>query len=188
MQKLYCYVDETGQEEHAPFFLVSVVIFEDERDQAQEILRRIEDTSKKGSRKWNKAKDDRRTKYIELVFGEKLFVGRFFFSVDETRGDYVAATITGTAEAIKAYAHEDYRASVRIDGLKKSERNRFAVGLRNQGIRTATVGGATDETDIFIRLADALCGFLRQALTGRGDFQKLMRQAERDGYLKRVNK
>lgn len=188
MQKLYCYVDETGQETHAPFFLVSVVIVEDERERLEKVLERIEYISKKGRRKWNKAEDDRRTRYIELVFQERAFVGKLYFSVDFARTDYVQATILGTAEAIKKYAQKEYKATVTVDGLKKPERNRFAVGLRREGVRTQTVRGRSDEVDIFIRLADALCGFLRQALTGRKAFQKLMEQAIREGYLVRVGK
>lgn len=188
MQKLYAYVDETGQETHAPFFLVSVVIVEGERERIEQVLERIERISKKGTRKWNKAKDERRTRYIELVFRERVFVGKLYFSVDFQKTDFVEATISATAEAIKRHTQDEYKATVLVDGLKKTERNRFAVGLRRQGVRTDTVRGRKDEVDIFIRLADALCGFLRQALTGREAFQKLMEQALLDGLLTRVGK
>src|SRR3972149_3378115 len=104
MQKLYAYVDETGQETHAPFFLVSVVIIEDERERIEKVLQRIERISKKGTRKWNKAKDDRRTRYIELVLQERVFVGKLYFSVDFQKADFVEATISGTAEAIQKHA------------------------------------------------------------------------------------
>jgi len=92
----------------------------------------------------------------------------------------------GTAQAIKAYAQGKYEARITVDGLQKSERNRFAVGLRKQSVRTKTVRGGKDEIDIFIRLADALCGFLRQALTGRAELDRLMTRATREGYLIKV--
>jgi len=93
LAKVQCYVDETGQETHAPFFLVSVVIVEEDREHLENVLERIERISRKGTRKWNKAQDKRRTKYIELVFQEKRFRGKFYYVVDETKEDYVQATI-----------------------------------------------------------------------------------------------
>ncbi len=48
MQKIYCYVDETGQDTKGEFFLVSVVIAKDERDNLIEKLEEIERSTGKG--------------------------------------------------------------------------------------------------------------------------------------------
>jgi len=61
MQNLYCYVDETGQDTHGAFFLVAVVIVEEERVYLQAALEQIEQQSQKGHLKWQKTAFARRT-------------------------------------------------------------------------------------------------------------------------------
>ena len=58
MQKLYCYVDESGQDTKGDLFLVSVVITEEERDELRRKLIKIEKTSQKGQRKWMQSEVD----------------------------------------------------------------------------------------------------------------------------------
>ena len=47
MKKLYCYVDESGQHTEGAYFLVSVVIVAEERDQLEVLLLKIEQVSRK---------------------------------------------------------------------------------------------------------------------------------------------
>jgi hypothetical protein len=60
MQKLYCYVDESGQATQGNTFVVTVVIAQTERDDLILILDQIEGQSGKGSKKWTNAKDTAR--------------------------------------------------------------------------------------------------------------------------------
>ena len=55
-QKLYCYVDETGQDTFGQLFLVSVVITGSERDDLRRQLRKIEKESGKKQKKWKSAR------------------------------------------------------------------------------------------------------------------------------------
>ncbi len=55
-QKLYAYVDESGQDTEGEKFLVSVVVLEKERDKLRSALRAIEKQSGKGLKKWTKAR------------------------------------------------------------------------------------------------------------------------------------
>ena len=48
MQKLYCYVDETGQNTKGRLFIVSVIVTEGEREELARQLEEIEKASKKG--------------------------------------------------------------------------------------------------------------------------------------------
>jgi hypothetical protein len=48
--------------------------------------------------------------------------------------------------------------TVIVDGLRKPERPRFPAGLRKLRIRVHKVRGARDQSDEFIRLADAVAG------------------------------
>lgn len=184
MDRIYCYVDESGQHTKGKYFLVSVVIADEDRDQLARQLLEIEKTSGKNRRKWVKAGDKNRTAYIRAVLSDPDFIGKLFSVYYQDTQDYVQLTIEGTAKAIQNYSEDEYQAQVTVDGLHKKERNRFAVGLRKEGIKTHKVRGADDEKDPFIRLADALCGFVADALHGREEFDRLMKKAEKEGILK----
>jgi len=185
-KKLYCYVDETGQDTRGVIFIVSVVVAAEEREAAEQRLMRIEKESGKGVRKWTKTNRERRSAYIARIFEEQLVKGKLLFGVHHDTVDYVGATIRTTARAIEQVSAPAYRATVIIDGLHRSEQRLFAVQLRKYGIEIHKVRGATEQGEIFIRLADALCGFLREALTGNEVFQALMQEGLRDGFLVEV--
>jgi hypothetical protein len=187
MQKLYCYVDETGQDTKGSFFFVSVVIMEQEREQLEQMLEDIEQQSGKHKRKWSKSKPERRYAYIRAVLSEPYFIGRLYYRRVSNTTDYVQVTVETTAEAIIQHATVPYKATVIVDGLSKPEERRFAAGLRQRRVRTEKIRGATDEADIFIRLADAVCGFLREALQDNVDgLQSLMAQGIKSGHIVRV--
>lgn len=184
MEKIYCYVDESGQHSQGSYFLVSVIIAADNRDQLAKQLLAIEKKSGKNRRKWSKAGDRNRSAYMQAVLTNPDFKSMLFTAHYQDTQEYVQLTIETTAQAIQQQYQEDYQANIIVDGLHKKERNRFAVGLRRKGIRTNKVRGADDERDPFIRLADALCGFVADAIQGRADFQQWMKQAEHEGILK----
>ena len=48
------------------------------------------------------------------------------------------------------------------------------------------VRGANDEQDALLRLADALCGFIRDAIEGKPNLQKLFSQAIENGFITQV--
>jgi len=55
-QKLYAYVDESGQDTEGRFFVVSVVLFGTERDSVLARLEALEVRSRKGRIKWRRAR------------------------------------------------------------------------------------------------------------------------------------
>jgi hypothetical protein len=186
MQKLYAYVDESGQETGGAIFLVSVVIIGKERDDLADWLIDVEKTTKKGVRKWMKADDTKRTAYMQAVLSTSLFRGKLLYGVHRNTREYVQATVETTAAAIVATAQDEYKATVVVDGLRGVERQRFAVALRQRGIRTEKVRGAEEQRDPLVRLADALCGFLRDADGGREAYQKLRDRAIAEGIITQV--
>lgn len=70
MQKLYCYVDETGQDTKSQFFIAVAVVSGDDQHILREKLIQIEKKAKTGHRKWHKSKPERRLAYLttELFF------------------------------------------------------------------------------------------------------------------------
>lgn len=188
MQKLYCYVDETGQDARSKFFLVSVVIAEDDREEFLKELTRIEKESGKGRRKWMDARDQQRVAYMQLLFANSLFKGKLCYAVYPRTPDYFTKTIVTVAHAITAYVTtEDYRATVLIDGLPKSLISQAAVALRRLRIKIFKVRGIRkEENDALMRLADAMCGFVRSASEGREAFAKLLEKAKKQDFLREL--
>jgi hypothetical protein len=182
MHKFACYVDETGQDTAGAFYLVSVVVTEYEREELHTKLEAIEQETGKHKRKWNKAKKEWRMAYIRRILSEPGFRGRLHFGVSQANAGYVDATIQTTAEAILCYAQAPYKATVFVDGLSRSEERIFTNGLKRRRIRTEKVRGL--EENAFIRLADALCGFLREVIAEENvEYRRLMARGIKDGYL-----
>ncbi|GEM_PF-6845366 len=125
MQKLYAYVDETGQDTHGVFFLVAVVIAEEDREQLQAALEQIDQQSQKGRLKWRKASFERRIEYLRAVLSTPLVRGKIFFGRYAGTRAYLDLTIYTTAKAILKRAEGTYRAVVWVDGLDKQEARRF---------------------------------------------------------------
>jgi len=184
--KLYCYVDETGQDTKGQFFLVSIVITGPERDAVIAELEHIEQASKKGLVKWHKASFDRKLVYLNAILSNPSFKGRIFFSHYSQTTSYVELTVYSTAKAILERAKDDYKATVVVDGLRRNEVAHFARELRKLHIRVKKVRGVRDESNALIRLADAIAGFVRDALEGELYAQKPYQEAKDKGILKEV--
>ena len=64
----------------------------------------------------------------------------------------------------------DKSALVYVDGLGKTKRHEYGRRLRRSGLPVRQIRGiAKDESNALIRLADALAGFVRDALTGEDE-------------------
>ncbi|MCG2809654.1 MAG: DUF3800 domain-containing protein, partial [Candidatus Portnoybacteria bacterium] len=128
-QKLYCYVDETGQDTKGKFFLVSVVITEKQQEELRDFLLKIEKETGKNFLKWNKSSFDIRKNYLLKVLNSRFLRRSIFFSCYETKA-YIDLTILTTAKAILQKAKKDYKVTIFVDGLNKKGVRQFSVGLR----------------------------------------------------------
>lgn len=90
-QKLYCFVDETGQDTQGDFFLVAVVI-DEQPDDLRSALEQIEEASKKGLRKWFHAGKERRHPYIQQVVDFPPVIGFYYSSKVSQRWARFACT------------------------------------------------------------------------------------------------
>ena len=168
MQKLYCYVDETGQDTQGELFLVALVVTDDERDKLTVEAERIEKETGKSLKKWRRAVFSRKIEYIKIIFFSPLFANSLFFASYEHTSAYLDLTILATARAILMKAGEaDYKATVVVDGLRYPEAVQFAASLRHLRISVRKVRGMRDESDPLLRLADAIAGFVRDYLEGQ---------------------
>ncbi len=187
MQKLYAYVDEFGQHTKGEVFLVSVVVVQEDRDRLTKLLEEVERSSSKGKVKWMAARHPRRTAYIQTILHMPEFKGKLNYAVYRHTTAYLACTMLTTARAVLTYTETAYKASVFVDGLPQSQIPKFGAELRRLQVRTEKVRGVRDEkADAFIRLADALCGFIGAALSGNTQFSALLERAQKEGYVREL--
>jgi hypothetical protein len=166
-RKIYCYVDETGQHNPSGPFIPGVVIVRGDRDALKLILEDIERQTRKNRLKWIDAPAGVRLDYMSAVLKEPPFQGALFYGIHHSRTDHLHCTAITVADAIVGYRPSRYKATILVDGLPKASINSFGAMLRRLGVSTDKVRGIRKEdTDALMRLADALCGFVREGLKG----------------------
>ena len=136
--KLYCYVDENGQDTKGRIFIVSVIVLGKERDELLKFCEQIEEETGKGKTKWRKSEYDNRLAYLRKISRNKNLGSLFIYSVYENTKEYDTATILGIAKAINASKTvEDFTSVVYVDGLSKTKRHEYSSELRKLGIPIA---------------------------------------------------
>lgn len=187
MQKLYCYVDESGQDTAGRFFIVSVVVTDHERDKMVELCEQIEVASGKRYRKWIKADHAKRIEYIQRIFREPDLSGKLNVAIYQNNKEYLPLTVLTIARTILLRGASDYKATILIDGLPRAHEKWIGNELRHLRIQVRKVRGTrTDDNDALIRLADAVCGLVRGAMEGNTEMKNLVEQAKSRGLLKEL--
>ncbi len=187
MEKLYAYVDETGQDTQGTLFIVAVVVASP-REALRRSLEVLERETGKGRTKWIKTRKAARLTFWRRFAAEAsaawatIWVGRLLGS-----RDYVPFVIATTARAILGTAGEaKYRVTVLVDGLRWQEQRRFAKGLRERRVKVRKVRGLRGSTDPFLRLADAAAGLARAAYEGQSEFRELYQRMVERGLIREV--
>lgn len=187
MQKLYCYVDESGQDTKGEYFFVAVVVTSaNEREELRTFLKNIEAQTDKRA-KWFKSDWRRRRGYINAILTSNRFQGKLFFAHHTETKEYLEHLIADTAKAILRMAQPPYQVTVLVDALGRSDRRRFGKGLRALKVHVEKVRGLSDESDEFIRLADAIAGFIRDGYEQKPAIQELYQNALRTGLVEQLS-
>ena len=93
--------------------------------------------------------------------------------------EYTALTAEAVARAIQRKVQGPYKVTVLVDGLRKSERRTFTRHLRTLNVRPYKVRGVLkEENNALIRLADALCGLVRDAEEGQPWAREVLRRLQ----------
>ncbi len=186
--KLYCYVDETGQDTKGQLFIV-VAIMTVEPSEVAALLEAAESSSGKGKVKWHRSRQSK-DQYIRSALSVDIHIKVYYQVFTGNELSYELATVQATANAIDSYCQsegiDDYKATIVIDGLRRSLQHRTGKLLRNLGIRTKSVRGERDETNPIIRLADAVAGFVREAHEGNAHFKEIKEHLENQGVIKKL--
>ena len=137
-------------------FIVAAVITGPNREHLRAFLQQIERASGKSKKKWTKATRLQRHAYMDQVVQAAALHGSLFYARFHHTTDYLPCLLSTTVAALAtASAGQPYRATVLIDGLQKAERHRVGASLRQQRVTVKKIRGMRDESDEFIRLADA---------------------------------
>jgi hypothetical protein len=166
---------------------VVVVVTGAERQALTDFLERVEQETGKGRAKWTVAKDSFRLAYIRRVLSSGMFSGKLYYGIHRNTRDYAARTVMTAARAITHHAGSNYLATVFVDGLSQSLVHWFGTSLRRLFVRTRKVRGIRrEESDALMRLSDAVCGFVRSAVTGREELKSLLEEGKRKGVLQEL--
>ncbi len=183
MSTVFVYADESGQDDRALFFGVSVIMLSAlYRDQLLIELELIEVKTKKKNRKWNGSYHVYRKAYIEAVSDLELLDHKIFFKKYPKENTYLKFTVDAIASALRHARPE--RIVVYMDGLPKGSIPKFKRELKPSIKAPAKVHGVRkDENNALIRLADAICGLVRDAYEGDIWAQKMLRRFKKRGLL-----
>lgn len=186
--KLYCFVDETGQDTLGELFIVAVVVSDERQQELENSLEHLEQDSGKHRRKWLKSRDRERQAYISTLTDQKLPATIFVKNYrDKTAFDELE--VLTTAQALNVYREEcgiagdGYKVTITIDSLSKTMAVRMGSEFRKLGIKTRKVIGKKDEASAIIRLADAIAGLVREAHEGRAEYKKLEAKLKKNKLL-----
>lgn len=186
MQKIYCYVDETGQDTKSEFFIVVAIV----NDKDQNLLRRnlyeIESLTKIGKRKWHKSSFDRRKQYLNLLIKKDICKGDIYFGHYKKPIPYFLPMLEVLEKAIIDKAKEDYKAIVYVDGIDKKKANELTNALRVRKIKLELVKSKRDESEPLIRLADRWAGCIRASFLQKKEYRDILERAKNKKFIKEV--
>ena len=187
MPSTYCYVDESGQHTQGDFFIIAAVIVNgtELRDEVECMLLEIEKKTGKESTKWSKTNYVKKSRYIRAIATIPELKNCFFCSIYTDTRDYVNLTIKTIAQVVQENGLDTDRSRVKvvIDGMNKKEAELAAKLLKEQVIGSKKVRGAKDENNAWIRLADAIAGFRRDAYEDKPYTQNLYPNLQQRGFL-----
>ncbi len=180
-RKLYLYVDESGQDTFGRVFIVAVLVTSAARAELERKLLNLEVRSGKGKTKWTKSRPAARTRYVQgLLEISELARAIFLFRYFDTK-NYFAITAMSASKALALVSQTStYSAVVYVDGLQGSEPVMFRKYMRRFGATVSVVRGIRrEENSAFIRLADAICGLMRDAESNIKAREAMLRCHER---------
>jgi hypothetical protein len=183
-QKLYCYVDETGQDVASSVFIVVAVLSAQEQEPLRQALLEIEREAQTGHRKWHKLRPARRLRYLNMVLERNVGRGGVFYGKYPKPLPYFFPFLEVLEHAIKLRAERPYVARVFVDGIDRKKAVELTNALRLRGISLDLVRSRRDESEPLIRLADMWAGCIRRASQGPSEEQVLLDEALARDYLR----
>jgi hypothetical protein len=186
VQKLYCYLDETGQDAASGIFVVVAVVSAQDQEPLREALMEIEHIAGIGHGKWHKSLSARRLRYLTLAFERSLGCEEIFFGSYPKPLPYFFPLLDVLEHAIKIKAVSPYTSRVFVDGIDRKKAAELTNALRLRGVSLGMVRSRRDESEPLIRLADRWAGCIRGALSGHPEEQVLFERALSANYIRGI--
>lgn len=187
MQKLCCYVDETGQDAGSEFFVVVAIVSSGNQEMIRAQLLEVEEAAQTKHLKWHKTSHRRRMQYLSLILDKHIAKGNVYAAHYRKPLPYFFPMLEVLKQAIKSTAQKHYRANVYVDGIDRYKAKQLTNALRVSGVSLRIVKNRRDESEPLIRLADMWAGCIRSALLKHPDTQELLKRAKHEGYLHDVS-
>ena len=188
MQKLYCYVDESGQDINSKMFVVVTVVVINEKNPIHNNIRTLAKETKVGRRKWRKTKPNKRIIFLKKIIKEQIGEGKIYYGCYKKPLPYFLPYLDVLEEAIKHNIAGKYKAMVYIDGIDRKKAREMTNALRARGISLILVKSRRDESEPLIRLSDMWAGCIRSALLKDGEERKLIQKAKKQKIIKEISK
>jgi len=186
-QKLYCYVDETGQDTNGELFLVSIVLKESEEISIfEKELKAIEIRTGKHLLKWKRTPFNCKKEYIRQLIDSNILNKTIYYSIYSNSKDYSSLTSLTIAKTILSQPKRKYVLTIIIDGLNSKEREHTANELKLLHISFRKIRGLKDHQSIFLRLADSFAGFLREVQEDEEYTKDLYQKMKSKGIIKKI--
>ncbi len=166
---LATFTDESGQETEGKMFVVCTVICNSKKyDFIEKTLEKVEKESGKHL-KWNDVSDLRKSKYVETLLKYRVLDQvKIYLSVYEDRKDYTTLVAANIVKSIITHAKgQKYSAKVFVDLTNKAETTKIRKEINYYKVKYRKVRGISEESNAFIRLADAACGAKRHLDKGK---------------------
>lgn len=175
-KKVYCFVDETGQDTLGKFFLVTVVIKDsDKLENLGKQIEKLEKASGKNLVKWTRADFDKKINFLKLLLDVTGLKNAVYYSIFENSKLYTPLISLAVAKTIYAQKEDNYQANIIIDGLSETEALKVKKELKKLNVHYKNVRGMKDEQNVFLRLADTFAGFLRDCQESK-DYTKSIKR------------
>ncbi len=169
MKKFYCFVDESGQDTKGEIFFVTIVLKESENlDLLEQKLEIIEKETGKNTKKWGKTPFTVKKEFLTKIIETKGFQKSIFYSEYKNSTNFTVLISLTIAKAIFTKNETDYSVKIIIDGLNDKEREKVTRELKRLTIKYERLRGMRDQSSVFLRLADAVAGLLRDAYEKQG--------------------
>jgi len=185
--KLCCYVDETGQDTYGKFFLVLVVLLDQsEREELESKIEEIERKTEKYRKKWKSTATSIKSQFVQEIVKLRELKDALFYSVYRDTKEYNHLTALTISKVLEEIGKEDYWVLIVVDGLSKKDMEKMRIDMKSLGVKYRSIRGMKDEQSAFLRLADAMAGFVRDYLEGENYTQSFFEMLERRGMIREV--
>jgi len=185
MVKIFSFSDESGTDSADSPYIVASVLLHNNVAELERLLLKLEAETGSSNQSWNDLPIKKRLAFIRAIAKLENLKRSLFYSIHLVNTGYQNATAFSIANALGTYANNHSlpaaKCVVTIDGLNSTEARRMATIIRKSGIRLNKIRGAKDQSNVFIRLADRICGLARDAYEGNQKCEQLLSKLVKAG-------